>query len=70
MHMQTCVRVHYIAFIYHLGKLQANDKLHGYTVTSVTAVPDFDLTAVCLTHDSTGAQHLHVARNDSNNTFR
>jgi len=51
------------------AKLAVGSKLHGYTVESVTPVPDFDLTAVQLTHDQTGAQHLHVARKDSNNVF-
>ena len=36
----------------------------------VTPVSDFNLVAVQLTHDVTGAEHLHIARNDSNNTFR
>uniref|UniRef100_A0A8C9TND9 Pitrilysin metalloproteinase 1 n=1 Tax=Scleropages formosus TaxID=113540 RepID=A0A8C9TND9_SCLFO len=35
----------------------------------VTPVSDLFLTAVKLTHDSTGAQHLHLARDDSNNLF-
>ena len=30
---------------------------------------DFNLVAVQLTHEKTNAQHLHVAREDSNNTF-
>ena len=45
------------------------DKLHGYTVKRIADVPDFDLVAVQLTHDSTSAQHLHLARSDSNNAF-
>lgn len=36
----------------------------------VVAVPDLFLTAVKLTHDTTGAQHLHAARDDANNLFR
>jgi Zn-dependent M16 (insulinase) family peptidase len=32
-------------------------------------VPELELTAVHLEHDQTGAQHLHVARNDANNVF-
>lgn len=32
-------------------------------------VSEFDLVTVKLTHDKTGAQHLHLARNDSNNAF-
>ncbi|KAG8138805.1 hypothetical protein E2320_001597 [Naja naja] len=35
----------------------------------VTVVPEFSLTAVKLNHDETGAQYLHVAREDSNNLF-
>jgi len=50
-------------------RFSVGDKLHGYTVKGVTAVQDFDLVAVQLTHDQTNAQHLHLARNDSNNAF-
>ncbi|CAB1317583.1 unnamed protein product, partial [Coregonus sp. 'balchen'] len=35
----------------------------------VVAVPDLFLTAVKLTHDNTGAQYLHAARDDKNNLF-
>ncbi|XP_060681082.1 presequence protease, mitochondrial isoform X2 [Hemiscyllium ocellatum] len=44
-------------------------KIHGFTVNQVTPVPDLFLTAVKLNHDNTGAQHLHVARDDPNNLF-
>ncbi|XP_040910591.1 presequence protease, mitochondrial isoform X2 [Toxotes jaculatrix] len=44
-------------------------KIHGFTVKEVVAVPDLFLTAVKLTHDKTGAQYLHAARDDSNNLF-
>lgn len=33
-------------------------------------MPDLFLTAVKLSHDKTGAQYLHAARDDSNNLFR
>lgn len=33
-------------------------------------MPDLFLTAVKLSHDATGAQYLHAARDDSNNLFR
>lgn len=36
----------------------------------VVSVPDLFLTAVKLTHNETGAQYLHAARDDSNNLFR
>ncbi|XP_030220214.1 presequence protease, mitochondrial isoform X1 [Gadus morhua] len=43
--------------------------IEGFTVKEVVAVPDLFLTAVKLTHDRTGAQYLHAARDDSNNLF-
>uniref|UniRef100_A0A3B5MT50 Pitrilysin metalloproteinase 1 n=1 Tax=Xiphophorus couchianus TaxID=32473 RepID=A0A3B5MT50_9TELE len=48
---------------------QPGQKIHGFTVREVAAVPDLCLTAVTLTHDKTGAQYLHAARDDSNNLF-
>ncbi|XP_017284999.1 presequence protease, mitochondrial [Kryptolebias marmoratus] len=48
---------------------QPGQKIHGFTVREVVAVPDLCLTAVKLTHDKTGAQYLHAARDDSNNLF-
>lgn len=48
---------------------QAGQTIHGFTVKEVVAVPDLFLTAVKLTHDNTGAQYLHAARDDSNNLF-
>lgn len=36
----------------------------------VTPVPELFLTAVKLSHEGTGAQYLHLAREDSNNLFR
>uniref|UniRef100_A0AAQ6IFS7 Presequence protease, mitochondrial n=1 Tax=Anabas testudineus TaxID=64144 RepID=A0AAQ6IFS7_ANATE len=44
-------------------------RIHGFTVKEVVAVPDLFLTAVKLTHDKTGAKYLHAARDDSNNLF-
>lgn len=48
---------------------QPGQKIHGFTVREVVEVPDLFLTAVKLTHDKTGAQYLHAARDDSNNLF-
>uniref|UniRef100_A0A8C3T895 Pitrilysin metalloproteinase 1 n=1 Tax=Chelydra serpentina TaxID=8475 RepID=A0A8C3T895_CHESE len=45
------------------------EKIHGFTVNQVTAVPELFLTAVKLSHENTGAKYLHVAREDSNNLF-
>jgi len=44
------------------------DKIYGYTVQSVVPVPEFSLTAIHLQH-RTGAQHLHIDRDDSDNVF-
>ncbi|XP_034038271.1 presequence protease, mitochondrial isoform X3 [Thalassophryne amazonica] len=50
-------------------QFQPEQKIHGFTVQEVVAVPDLFLTAVKLTHDKTGARYLHAARDDSNNLF-
>lgn len=50
-------------------KLSGGDAIHGYTVKKVVDVPELMLTSVVLHHDKTGAEHLHVARDDSNNAF-
>ncbi|KAI1901367.1 hypothetical protein AGOR_G00033660 [Albula goreensis] len=50
-------------------RYEVGQHIHGFTVKEVTAVPDLFLTAVKLTHENTGAQYLHVARDDSNNLF-
>ena len=52
-----------------IATIAGGDKLSGYTVNNVTEIPELDLVAVQLTHDKTGAKHLHIARDDSNNTF-
>lgn len=46
-----------------------DEKLHGFTVREKKHVPELHLTAVRLTHDKTGADYLHVARDDKNNVF-
>lgn len=44
--------------------------LSKFLFAQVVAVPDLFLTAVKLSHEKTGAQYLHAARDDSNNLFR
>ncbi|XP_068196334.1 presequence protease, mitochondrial [Antennarius striatus] len=51
------------------SRFRPEQKIHGFTVREVSAVPDLFLTAVKLTHDRTGAQYLHAAKDDSNNLF-
>lgn len=45
------------------------DGLHGFVVQHKKQVPELHLTAVLLKHDKTGADYLHVARDDKNNVF-
>ncbi|KAK4448198.1 mitochondrial presequence protease [Podospora aff. communis PSN243] len=45
------------------------DKMHGFTLLRSKHVPELELTALHLQHDKTGAEHLHIARDDSNNVF-
>lgn len=44
-------------------------QLHGFTLRRTQHVPELELTAVHLQHDKTGAEYLHVARDDANNVF-
>jgi presequence protease len=43
--------------------------LHGFTLKDIKHVPELHLTALRLEHDKTGADYLHVARDDKNNVF-
>lgn len=45
------------------------EKLHGFTLLRAKQVPELELTALHLQHDKTGAEHLHIARDDANNVF-
>ncbi|KAI9750811.1 MAG: Mitochondrial presequence protease [Lichina confinis] len=44
-------------------------QLHGFTLRRTKRVPELELTAYHLQHDKTGADYLHVARDDKNNVF-
>ncbi|KIX00344.1 uncharacterized protein Z518_10483 [Rhinocladiella mackenziei CBS 650.93] len=43
--------------------------IHGFTLKQIKHVPELHLTALRLEHDKTGAEYLHVARDDKNNVF-
>lgn len=43
--------------------------LHGFTLKEIKHVPELHLTALSLEHEKTGADYLHVARDDKNNVF-
>ena len=51
------------------GLPKPGEHLHGFTVTKTKTVPELHLTALKLEHDKTGAEYLHVARDDKNNVF-
>src|ERR1700761_4078511 len=43
------------------------DRLHGFTLEKTERFPVFDLTGYLLRHDKTGAEYLHLARDDDPN---
>ncbi|AMD21644.1 HFL212Wp [Eremothecium sinecaudum] len=49
---------------YPLGK-----KIHDFEIKRVLPVPELSLTCVDLVHNKTGAEHLHIDRDDKNNVF-
>ena len=52
-----------------LAKFKKGEILHGFIVDEISNIDELFLTAVRLTHLSTGAQYLHLARDDTNNVF-
>jgi len=48
---------------------KSGESVHGFTLKDIKHVPELHLTAVQLQHDKTGAEYLHVARDDKNNVF-
>ena len=59
----------FIDVYYHLVGMKEGDILHGYTISTLMDVTHLELVAIQLTHNRTGAKHLHLARDDSNNSF-
>ncbi|KAK4940464.1 Mitochondrial presequence protease [Elasticomyces elasticus] len=45
------------------------ESIHGFTLKQIKHVPELHLTALQLEHEKTGAEYLHVARDDKNNVF-
>ncbi|KAF1845934.1 mitochondrial presequence protease [Cucurbitaria berberidis CBS 394.84] len=45
------------------------EQLHGFTLKRLKQVPELELTALHLQHDKTGAEYMHIARDDANNVF-
>lgn len=48
---------------------QPGEHIHGFTVSKRKHVPELHLTALLFSHDKTGAEYLHIAREDNNNVF-
>ncbi|RIB04355.1 peptidase M16C associated-domain-containing protein [Gigaspora rosea] len=44
-------------------------RIHGFLVEQTRHIPELELTAIQLRHEATGAEHLHIARDDDNNVF-
>ncbi|KFM56846.1 Presequence protease, mitochondrial, partial [Stegodyphus mimosarum] len=51
------------------AKYAVGSKILGYSVKEVEKISELNLTAVRLEHDATGADHLHLACDDTNNLF-
>jgi hypothetical protein len=45
------------------------ESLHGFVLNGTKHVPELELTAILLHHEKTGAEYLHVARDDKTNVF-
>ncbi|KAI1002283.1 Mitochondrial presequence protease [Podosphaera aphanis] len=45
------------------------EKIHGFTLLRAKAVPELGLAALHFQHDKTGAECIHIARDDKNNVF-
>lgn len=61
---RTLGRRHFSAQLPAVGSV-----LHGFRVEQLEPVPELSATAARLQHQSSGAQYLHVARDDPNNVF-
>lgn len=67
--LPATARRHYVAVANATSLPTVGDQLHGFTLKRVKQVPELELTALHLQHDKTGAEYLHIAREDTNNVF-
>ncbi|KAJ2076687.1 Mitochondrial presequence protease [Coemansia sp. RSA 988] len=51
------------------GELEVGQEHHGFVVSDAQTVGELKLRAIRLRHQRTGAEWLHIAREDSNNAF-
>ncbi|KAF2842713.1 hypothetical protein M501DRAFT_993461 [Patellaria atrata CBS 101060] len=66
--IRTCPRG-YATLTDRNSNLKPGEHLHGFTLQRTKHVPELQLTAYHLQHEKTGAEYLHVAREDPNNVF-
>ncbi|KAJ8924111.1 hypothetical protein NQ315_006893 [Exocentrus adspersus] len=52
-----------------INLIKVGQNFHGFQVKDLKDIPEFRITAVCLVHEKTNAQYLHLYRNDNNNVF-
>lgn len=52
-----------------LSTIREGSEIEGFTVQEISDVPEFHLKAFRLLHKDTGAQYLHLYREDNNNAF-
>lgn len=48
---------------------EPGENIHGFLLRRTKHVPELQLTAYDLEHENTGAEYLHIARDDPNNVF-
>ncbi|KAF9978441.1 Mitochondrial presequence protease [Actinomortierella ambigua] len=48
---------------------KAGSTVHGFKVVETRRIKELELDAIHLKHEKTGAEHLHIAREDVNNVF-
>ncbi|KAI9011355.1 peptidase M16C associated-domain-containing protein [Gaertneriomyces semiglobifer] len=51
------------------GSYRAGQVVHGFEVQRSRDIPEFDMSAIQLKHRKTGADYVHVFKNDTNNVF-
>ena len=51
------------------GQQKPGDRIGGYRVERVEHVAELDAAFVALTHEATGARHVHIANRDKENAF-
>lgn len=51
------------------NSFQVGQEIEGFVVQEIRPINDFQLTALSLQHEKSGADYLHIDRNDTNNVF-